>query len=644
MTWTAVGPLNTARQSFALVTAPAPSPASGLVLYALGGDAGVTATTAIGMVETFAPASGVWTPNVTTLPGTPLTGLAAATLNGQVHVIGGTPFGPTPSGRTTHNIFTPATNTWAPAGTPTALNTGRAFHAAVTGSDGCIYAIGGVDATNSPLGSVERYDPATQTWHSEQSMPLGARSGLAACVVGDNIYAIGGQSGAGAALTTVEVFSTVSRVWSTGTLAALSPGRAKLAVCVGPAGLIYAIGGLDSSGAPVNDVHSWDRSASAWLSVSPAYPATTGRLAAALGPDGRLYVAGGNTTQADNAVTGTTEVFTTSAAQPQPYIGNGTYQSPDIILTDLATNTPVPLGGQPNGPWDTQLTANTHYGLSAHIRNDTGVTASGTIVRFWSFQGGVGSAGTLLSEVPADIPPGGTPMSSPVQSLVNFPTGPAGTHQCAVVSLSDAAAPFINVDATTAAQVPDPTIPHPGGTSHYASAWRNTDSMGVGPGHIWHLPFIAATWVREPLPVHVNVTTAKVPLRFEETGEAAKLHEELQFMGAQPHLPLFLAPRVRSGLKPAPELEISVSSRQEKEEFVRLAEDERHELRTSHERPAAFTVRGRIPDDAQVGEAFLVDVGAHYPEGEGRPARTIRWLEVLYVIDVRRRPEKGYDD
>ena len=66
---------------------------------------------------------------------------------------------------------------------------------------------------------------------------------------------------------------------------------------------------------------------------------------------------------------------------------------------------------------------------------------------------------------------------------------------------------------------------------------------------------------------------------------------------------------------------------------------------TSHERPAAFTVRGRIPDDAQVGEAFLVDVGAHYPEGQGRPARTIRWLEVLYVIDALRRPPKeGYGD
>jgi hypothetical protein len=142
--------------------------------------------------------------------------------------------------------------------------------------------------------------------------------------------------------------------------------------------------------------------------------------------------------------------------------------------------------------------------------------------------------------------------------------------------------------------------------------------------------------------VHIEVITAKVPLRYAETGEAAELREELRFLGAQSHLPLFLAPRVRSGLKAAPELEISISV-PEKEDFVRLDEGGHHALRTSHERPAHFTVRGRIPDDAKVGEAFLVDVGAHYPEAPGQP--TIRWLEVLYVTDMlRRRPKEGDGD
>jgi hypothetical protein len=351
-------------------------------------------------------------------------------------------------------------------------------------------------------------------------------------------------------------------------------------------------------------------------------------LAAALGPDGRLYAIGGNTTVGNAAASRSAEVFTTPAVQPQPYIGNGTYQSPDIILTDSSGN-PVPVGGQPSGPWDTQLAPNTNYGLSAQIHNTSGVAAPDTVVRFWSFPGGVGSAGTLLSEVVTTIAATGSTVASPVP----FHSGPLGQHQCAVVSLSDAQAPFINVDATTAAAVPDPTVPHPGGSNHYASAWRNTDSMFVVAGMVWHLPFTAGTVLREPLPLKVEVTAAKVPLPVEEIGEVAKLREDLRVLGATPATPLFLAPRVRSGLEPAHELEISVSGPKDRDAFERLAAGEHRELQTSRDEPGHFTVRGRIPDDAKPGEVFLVDVGAHYPQSEGAAARTIRWLQVLYVTD-----------
>ena len=647
MTWTAVAPLpagpNGARQSLALVTAPAPAPGSGLVLYAIGGDPGQNGA-AIGQVEVFtpAPAPGAWA-NGPTLQGQPLTKLAAATLAGQVHVIGGTRGGAVVVPVPTHNIYNPATNSWS-AGHD--LGTPRAGHAAVAAPDGHIYAIGGVvDTSGSVTNSVERYNPATDTWGGVAPMTT-ARQGLAACILGDYIYVIGGQNTGSLALNTVEVFSTVSGTWTTGQ--SLPLGRTWLAASVGPGGLIYAIGGLDASGAPASDVYIWDGSSPTGWATSPTSlstgtsttPTPTASLAAALGPDGRLYAVGGNQTANETGLAiQYAEVFPTAIVQPQPYIGNGTYQSPDIHLFDM-NGTEIFPGGAP-GVWDTLLTPSSHYTMKAFIHNDppASTSAYNTIVRFWSFPGGVGTAGTLLAEVPSTIQPGGTTVSSPVL----FPTGPAGTHQCAVVSLSDAAAPFINVDAPTAAQVPDPTVPQPGGSSHYASAWRNTDSMGVGPGHIWHLPFTVFPWFREELPVHIDVITAKVPLRFEETGEAAKLREELQFLGAEPHLPLFLAPRLRSVLKPAPELEISISV-PEKEEFERLEEGRHHELRTSHEHPASFRVRGRIPDDAKVGEAFLVDVGAHYPEAEGRPARTIRWLEVLYVMDVRRPPKEGYED
>jgi N-acetylneuraminic acid mutarotase len=641
MTWTAVANLNTARQGLAVATAPAPSPAAGLVLYAMGGDGGANSN-AIGTVETFDPAApGSWTNNVTTLPGQALTGLAAATLASQVHVFGGTRGGPVITPVTTHNIFDPATNSWATSSG--SLTTARAYHAAVTATDGGIYAIGGVDGGGNALNSVERYDPVTHTWSGMASMHA-ARSGLAACVVGDNIYAIGGEDINGVSLTTVEVFNTVTRVWNAVALPSLPHPRTHLAAALGPGavGLIYAIGGLSSTtpATPAADIYTWDQSmSSSWQTVSSSpLAAATGLLAATLGPDGRLYAVGGNATVGNAAATRGAEVFTAGVAQPQPYIGNGTYQSPDIILKDLSGNT-IPPGGQPTGPWDTQLAPNTHYALSVQIHNDSGVAAPDTVVRFWSFPGGVGTAGTLLSEVVTTIAAGGTLVASPVQFL----SAGDGQHECAVVSLSDAQAPFINVDATSAAQVPDPTIAHPGGSAHYASAWRNTDSTLLGPGHIWHLPFTAGTWLREPLPIKIEVTAAKVPVGFEETGEAAKLRDDLRLLGATPRTPLFLAPRVRAGLDPAPELDISISM-PGKEEFERLGHGDRRELRTSHKDPAHFTVRGRIPGDAKPGEAFLVDVGAHYPEGEGRPARTVRWLQVLYVTDRLIPREDRYDE
>jgi hypothetical protein len=634
MTWTAIAALNLARQSLALVTAPAPPPTGDLVLYAIGGDEGAS-TAVTNWVETFDPtAPAAWSAtSVATLSGQVLTGVAAATLAGQVHVIGGTHVGGSVVPVTTHSIFDPPTNHWTTAGASGSLTTARAYHAAVTGSDGAIYVIGGIGIGGTVLDSVERYDPVAGTWTTLSSLMPTARAGLAAVVVGDSVYAIGGQDGHGAPLPTVELFGTGSKTWSGVPQHALPTALTKLAASLGPGGLIYAIGGFSatSPATPADGVYSWDQSpSSAWQTVTPSIlpPTGAGGLAAALGPDGRLYVVGGNTTTGNGPATNAAQVFTspTVTQQPQPYIGNGTYQSPDIILIDPDTNMQVPLGGQPGGRWDTLLTPNKAYNLSANIHNDTTVPAPDTIVRFWSFPGGVGTAGTLLSEVLATIPPGGTTVLSPNP----FHSATVG-HECAVVSLSDAQAPFINVDATSAAQVPDPTIAHPGATGHYASAWRNTDSGLVMPGHIWQLPFRAGTWVREPIPIKIEVTAAKVPLGFEETGQAAKLREDLRVLGATAPTPLFLAPRVRAGLEPAHELEISVSEREK--EYERLREGEHRELRTSHGEPASFTVRGRIPDDAKPGEVFLVDVAAHHAEGEGRPARTVRWLQVLYVTD-----------
>ncbi len=62
--------------------------------------------------------------------------------------------------------------------------------------DGKIYVIGGWDSwrDQSPLATVEVYDPVTDTWEQKADMPT-ARGALATAVLDDKIYAIGGARG-----------------------------------------------------------------------------------------------------------------------------------------------------------------------------------------------------------------------------------------------------------------------------------------------------------------------------------------------------------------------------------------------------------------------------------------------------------------
>ena len=95
------------------------------------------------------------------------------------------------------------------------MSTPRHGHAAVTGSDGRIYAIGGTAGPNI-YNTVERYDPSNNTWATVAPVPT-ARWGLAAATGGDGcIYAIGGITGPpGTILNVVEAYDPGSNSWTT---------------------------------------------------------------------------------------------------------------------------------------------------------------------------------------------------------------------------------------------------------------------------------------------------------------------------------------------------------------------------------------------------------------------------------------------
>jgi N-acetylneuraminic acid mutarotase len=189
--------------------------------------------------------------------------------------------------------------------------TARAALAAVTGPDGRIYAIGGNNTTRGGLTTLEVYTPDGNIWVSAASMPV-SLYGLAAALGADGrIYAIGGSNAAGHNVGTVEAYSPDTNRWAL--VASMPTGRGGLAAVAGPGGRIFAIGGFTGNGsaiAPLNTVEAYSPSTNSWATMA-SMPTGRGGVAAALGRDGRIYVMGGLSGSADNlSVLATTEVYT----------------------------------------------------------------------------------------------------------------------------------------------------------------------------------------------------------------------------------------------------------------------------------------------------------------------------------------------
>ena len=414
----------------------------------------------------------------------------------------------------------------------------------------------------------------------------------------------------------------MTNLWSMG--ASLPAAAFALAAAVGPDGLIYAMGGDD--GAELNTVYSYDPTTAGPWAAQPSLLTVQAFLAAVTGPDGLIYAIGG---ESNDAILNTVEALTvaTTVTAPDPYIGNGTYQSPDIILLDPSNNV-IPIGGAPGGAWDTLLQPYSYYGIQAVIYNDSTVAAASTIVRFWRFSGGVGTAGTLIDMQTVTVPANG---SLVVTSKNPFQSGGPGQHECVAVSVANSQSPYFNVDPTMSTEVIDPTIAQPATSGHFGSAWRNTNSLGVGAGEGLVFPFQAnLEGIERPVSVKLAVTATKVAVGFNQAGEAAVLRKALAGAGVQLRLPFFLVPEIRSHL-PAADLALKIHIPNVKEEGVRSPGTAEHHVTVNPGEAALFTVSGTIPQDARTGDIFLVNVAAHYPSTSRTKEAVVQYLEVIYL-------------
>lgn len=121
----------------------------------------------------------------------PAVGLAAVTLAGRIHLIGGVTEDGT---QKLHRVFDPKTRTFTRAAD---LLTARKNFALVL-HDGLLYAIGGCDPDGGYLASVECWDPSSDTWYAlppaDGEPQLGPLTDLAAVSVPEGLVVVGGLS------------------------------------------------------------------------------------------------------------------------------------------------------------------------------------------------------------------------------------------------------------------------------------------------------------------------------------------------------------------------------------------------------------------------------------------------------------------
>jgi hypothetical protein len=266
--------------------------------------------------------------------------VAVAALGGHVWVIGG--FGPGAEPVPTVERYDPASNSWdvRPA-LPVPVH-----HAAAAVVDDRLYVIGGYTGGRvrwTALDAVWEWTEARGTWEKRTPMPT-ARGALAAVALAGRIHALGGS--ADEVLNAHEIYDAASNRW---TVANPMPTRRDHLAAVAFHDRVWALGGRASFfGEQHANVEVYDPATDSWR-TGPPLPRGRGGLAAAALPD-RIYVFGG---ESPLRIFNSTEMYEPAgnrwiAKEPMPTARHG------IGAAAIDGRIYVPAGGREPGYAATQ--------------------------------------------------------------------------------------------------------------------------------------------------------------------------------------------------------------------------------------------------------------------------------------------------
>jgi N-acetylneuraminic acid mutarotase len=291
-------------------------------IYTMGGYVGTVLGTAsmTDEVDAYDPSTQAWT-QLPSMPSGPRRDLAATTgTDGTIYAMGG--LNANYAATNEMDAYNPGTQTWSRLpDLPNFYNFTypRQFDlTAATGTDGTIYAIGGFYTDE-----VDAYNPATRTWTQVAFLPSERNNAAATTGTDGTIYFIGGyDDGKGATSNEVDAYNPATNKWTV--LPSLPTARSYLAAATGKDGTIYAFGGYLPTGYTSNEVDAYNPVTKTWTVLAQCLPNSRASLVGAVGTDGTIYAMGG---WGDRFITNEVDTYT------PPGIGAST-----STVTDAAVN------------------------------------------------------------------------------------------------------------------------------------------------------------------------------------------------------------------------------------------------------------------------------------------------------------------